>query len=275
MACIESLNPQDSYDPRHNKSGTAQPVAAGGRGCTHAACFRRGVCLERVSDSVKQDIRLVNRGCDLGVFVGNSSVGICGVHRRPLDAKSRPENRWDDCCDLLWLRRGLSSLAGGNIWILWLSYGILGGIGIGLGYIVPLATLVRWFPDRRGFITGLAVAGFGGGRIDHRAGGAATDREFGPLTTLAILGDRPISSWSDRILDYAEPTGRMAAGWLATHGEAAGTTGRARLHVERSPLHVAMVCPVGDAFLERYRGYQHYLAGLPDGPGNQRSECCV
>ncbi|MBA2395760.1 MAG: OFA family MFS transporter [Ktedonobacteraceae bacterium] len=45
--------------------------------------------------------------------------------------------------------------------ILYITYGIIGGIGIALGYIVPIAMLIKWFPDRRGFITGLAVAGFG------------------------------------------------------------------------------------------------------------------
>src|SRR6201982_3375052 len=59
----------------------------------------------------------------------------------------------------------LASLANGNIWILWFTLGVLGGLGLGLGYIVPLATLVKWFPDRRGFITGLAVAGFGAGAL--------------------------------------------------------------------------------------------------------------
>jgi OFA family oxalate/formate antiporter-like MFS transporter len=52
-----------------------------------------------------------------------------------------------------------------NLIVLYLTYGILGGIGIGLGYIVPLAMLIKWFPDRRGFITGLAVAGFGLGAL--------------------------------------------------------------------------------------------------------------
>ncbi len=52
-----------------------------------------------------------------------------------------------------------------SVGILYLTYGIIGGIGIGLGYIVPLAMLIRWFPDRRGFITGLAVAGFGLGAL--------------------------------------------------------------------------------------------------------------
>src|SRR5260221_2803327 len=82
----------------------------------------------------------------------------------------------------------LSSLASGNIWILWLSYGVLGGIGLGLGYIVPLATLVRWFPDRRGFITGLAVAGFGGGALITAPVAQQLIASFGPLPTLAILG---------------------------------------------------------------------------------------
>ncbi len=55
----------------------------------------------------------------------------------------------------------LSAFAAPNLIVLYLTYGILGGIGLGLGYIVALAMLIPWFPDRRGFITGLAVAGFG------------------------------------------------------------------------------------------------------------------
>lgn len=57
----------------------------------------------------------------------------------------------------------LSAFAAPNLIVLYLTYGILGGIGLGLGYIVALAMLIKWFPDRRGFITGLAVAGFGAG----------------------------------------------------------------------------------------------------------------
>jgi OFA family oxalate/formate antiporter-like MFS transporter len=49
--------------------------------------------------------------------------------------------------------------------LMYLSYGVLGGLGMGLGYIVPVATLVKWFPDRRGLVTGLAVFGFGGGAV--------------------------------------------------------------------------------------------------------------
>ena len=49
--------------------------------------------------------------------------------------------------------------------VFYLTYGVIGGIGLGLGYIVPLAVLIGWFPDKRGFITGLAVTGFGLGAL--------------------------------------------------------------------------------------------------------------
>jgi OFA family oxalate/formate antiporter-like MFS transporter len=81
-----------------------------------------------------------------------------------------------------------SSLSGGQIWILYLGYGVLGGLGLGLGYIVPVATLVKWFPDRRGFITGLAVAGFGAGALLTAPLAAALIQQVGVMQTLAILG---------------------------------------------------------------------------------------
>jgi MFS family permease len=52
-----------------------------------------------------------------------------------------------------------------QIWLLWLGSGVIGGIGLGLGYISPVSTLVKWFPDRRGMATGLAIMGFGGGAM--------------------------------------------------------------------------------------------------------------
>src|SRR6188508_1816342 len=57
----------------------------------------------------------------------------------------------------------LASFTDGRLWWLYASYGVLGGVGLGLGYIVPVATLVKWFPDKRGVITGIAVAGSGAG----------------------------------------------------------------------------------------------------------------
>ena len=52
-----------------------------------------------------------------------------------------------------------------QLWMLWLGSGVIGGIGLGLGYISPVSTLVKWFPDRRGMATGMAIMGFGGGAL--------------------------------------------------------------------------------------------------------------
>jgi MFS family permease len=52
-----------------------------------------------------------------------------------------------------------------QLWLLWLGSGVIGGVGLGLGYISPVSTLVRWFPDRRGMATGMAIMGFGGGAV--------------------------------------------------------------------------------------------------------------
>lgn len=49
----------------------------------------------------------------------------------------------------------------GNLWMLYLCYGVLGGVGLGTGYVTPVSTLMKWFPDRRGLATGLAIMGFG------------------------------------------------------------------------------------------------------------------
>jgi MFS family permease len=52
-----------------------------------------------------------------------------------------------------------------NIWIVYLGYGVLGGIALGIGYISPVSTLIKWFPDRPGMATGMAIMGFGGGAL--------------------------------------------------------------------------------------------------------------
>ncbi len=52
-----------------------------------------------------------------------------------------------------------------QLWLMWLGSGVIGGIGLGLGYISPVSTLIKWFPDRRGMATGMALMGFGGGAM--------------------------------------------------------------------------------------------------------------
>jgi MFS transporter, OFA family, oxalate/formate antiporter len=78
----------------------------------------------------------------------------------------------------------LAGFADGHLVVLYLTYGAIAGAGLGLGYIVPIATLVKWFPDRRGLITGIAVAGFGCGAL-----------LFGPLARHLIATRDPFEAF--------------------------------------------------------------------------------
>jgi MFS transporter, OFA family, oxalate/formate antiporter len=82
----------------------------------------------------------------------------------------------------------LASFSADKLWWLYLSYGLIGGIGLGFGYIVPIAVLVKWFPDRRGLITGIAVAGFGAGALVTAPAATHLIQTVGVLHTFAYLG---------------------------------------------------------------------------------------
>ncbi|GAC1445729.1 MAG: OFA family MFS transporter [Chloroflexota bacterium] len=82
----------------------------------------------------------------------------------------------------------LASFTGHRLWWLYLTYGIIGGMGLGLGYIVPVATLVKWFPDKRGMITGIAVAGFGAGAVLTAPIATRLIGNVGVFQTFAYLG---------------------------------------------------------------------------------------
>lgn len=82
----------------------------------------------------------------------------------------------------------LASFSANKLWWLYLSYGFIGGIGLGLGYIVPVSVLVKWFPDRRGLITGIAVGGFGAGALITAPVATYMIQNVGVLNTFAYLG---------------------------------------------------------------------------------------
>nr|WP_306839303.1 OFA family MFS transporter [Catenuloplanes nepalensis] len=60
---------------------------------------------------------------------------------------------------------GALGIATTQLWLVYLGYGVIGGIGLGIGYISPVSTLIKWFPDRPGLATGMAIMGFGGGAL--------------------------------------------------------------------------------------------------------------
>ena len=82
----------------------------------------------------------------------------------------------------------LASFSGPHLWWLYLSFGVIGGTGLGLAYIVPVSVLVKWFPDRRGLITGLAVGGFGLGALITAPVATHLIASVGVLHTFAWLG---------------------------------------------------------------------------------------
>lgn len=82
----------------------------------------------------------------------------------------------------------LACFSAHRLWWLYLTYGFLGGTGSGLAYIVPIAVLVKWFPDRRGLITGIAVGGFGAGALITAPVATRLIQSVGVLPTFAYLG---------------------------------------------------------------------------------------
>ncbi len=73
-----------------------------------------------------------------------------------------------------------------QLWMLWLGSGVIGGIGLGLGYISPVSTLIKWFPDRRGMATGMAIMGFGGGAMIGAPLADALMRNFGGSSQVGV-----------------------------------------------------------------------------------------
>src|ERR1700704_1981058 len=105
---------------------------------------------------------------------------------------------------------------------LYLSYGIIGGIGLGFAYIVPVAVLVKWFPDRRGLITGIAVGGFGAGALVTAPVATRLIQSVGVLPTFAYLGAAVlIVTVAGGFFMRNPPEDWRQAGWTPTASEVA------------------------------------------------------
>jgi MFS family permease len=74
-----------------------------------------------------------------------------------------------------------------QLWILYLGYGVLGGCGLGIGYISPVSTLIKWFPDRPGMATGMAIMGFGGGALIAAPLSVLLMKHFATATSNGVL----------------------------------------------------------------------------------------
>ncbi|MCS4504633.1 putative MFS-type transporter YhjX [wastewater metagenome] len=120
-----------------------------------------------------------------------------------------------------------------QLWLLYLGYGVLGGIGIGFGYVSPVSTLIKWFPDRRGLATGMAIMGFGGGAMLASPMSVAlmdyfsTPDSVGVAGTFVVLGIVYfIAIGFGALIVRVPPEGWKPEGW---DGEVAGGSGKASL----------------------------------------------
>ena len=117
-----------------------------------------------------------------------------------------------------------------QLWLMWLGSGVIGGVGLGLGYISPVSTLIKWFPDRRGMATGMAIMGFGGGAMIGSPLAAmlmkhyATPMSAGVWETFVTMAAVYFVFMMIGALAYrVPPTGWKPAGWTPPASAATNT----------------------------------------------------
>ncbi len=121
----------------------------------------------------------------------------------------------------------LASFSNHGLWWLYLTYGLIGGIGLGFGYIVPVAVLLKWFPDKRGLMTGIAVGGFGAGALVTAPIATRLIQSVGVLQTFAYLGVAfLIVSVASGYFMQNPPEGWKPEGWTPTQKELAQKTAK-------------------------------------------------
>ncbi len=121
----------------------------------------------------------------------------------------------------------LASFSNHGLWWLYLTYGVIGGIGLGFGYIVPVAVLLKWFPDKRGLMTGIAVGGFGAGALVTAPIATRLIQSVGVLQTFAYLGVAYlIVSVASGYFMQNPPEGWKPEGWTPTQKELAQKTAK-------------------------------------------------
>jgi MFS family permease len=109
-----------------------------------------------------------------------------------------------------------------QLWLIYLGYGVIGGIGLGIGYISPVSTLIKWFPDRPGMATGMAIMGFGGGAMigaplaNNLMAHFRTDHSLGVEQTFLVMGAIYFVAMMFGVFTVRVPQeGWKPAGWIA------------------------------------------------------------
>jgi len=144
---------------------------------------------------------------------------------------------------LCWCGGLLISAIGVNthqLWLMWLGSGVVGGIGLGLGYISPVSTLIKWFPDKRGMATGMAIMGFGGGAMIGSPLAAELMKMFSSPTSVGVAQTFIVMAvvyfvfMMGGALGYrVPPTGWKPAGWTPPAAAATGMITQRHVHVKK------------------------------------------
>jgi MFS family permease len=128
-----------------------------------------------------------------------------------------------------------------QIVLVYLGYGVIGGIGLGLGYVSPVSTLIRWFPDRRGMATGMAIMGFGGGAMIAAPASVALMNHFksatsnGVTETFVVLGIVYFISMSIGALAIRVPRANWTpAGWTPPVTNSNKMITRNHVHIDQA-----------------------------------------
>jgi MFS family permease len=138
-----------------------------------------------------------------------------------------------------------------QLWMLWLGSGVIGGIGLGLAYISPVSTLIKWFPDRRGMATGMAIMGFGGGAMigaplaNQLMNLFRTDTSVGVWQTFVVLGAIYFAFMLGGSFGYRlPPSGWQPEGWTPPAAKPLIATRHVHLHDAHKTLAFWMIWSV-------------------------------
>jgi MFS family permease len=188
-------------------------------GTDDAACKAQGLLTAMVSTNCNWTVPSVTHTFEMFIAVLGISAALWGgwlEHAGPRKAGFIAALCWGGGLIL-----GGVGVSMHQLWLLWLGAGILGGVGQGLGYISPVSTLIKWFPDRRGMATGFAIMGYGGGAMigapiavalmKHYGGGVAAQGVSATLITMGILYFLAMSAGAFGM--RIPPSGWKPAGW--------------------------------------------------------------
>ncbi|MBP0597876.1 OFA family MFS transporter [Herbaspirillum sp. LeCh32-8] len=129
-----------------------------------------------------------------------------------------------------------------QLWLMWVGSGVIGGVGLGLGYISPVSTLIKWFPDRRGMATGMAIMGFGGGALVGTPLADALMKKFATPTSVGVWETFVVMAIIYFVFMMAgafgyrvPPSGWKPAGWTPPAANNSGTM------ITQNHVHVSKV----------------------------------